>query len=84
MAAAQGYHPLDRKGGAAVAQRVLYQRTDCKWAWRLVADNGEIVAVDGSQGYENEDDARSMADRIIGGGFADAEKRIRRNRDCEK
>lgn len=57
------------------AKRVLYKRTDKKWAWRLVV-NGNIVAVDGSQGYENEADARSMADRIIAGEFKDAEKRI--------
>lgn len=61
-----------------MAKRVLYTRTDGKWAWRLKADNGEIIAVDGSQGYENEDDARDMADKIIGGHFADAEKLISR------
>lgn len=32
---------------------------------------------DGSQGYENESDARDMADRIIAGDFATADKRIR-------
>jgi uncharacterized protein YegP (UPF0339 family) len=57
------------------AQRVLYKRQDGKWAWRLVV-NGNIVAVDGSQGYENVADARSMADRIIAGEFQDADKRI--------
>jgi uncharacterized protein YegP (UPF0339 family) len=59
-----------------VAERVLYTRNDGKWAWRLTADNGQIIAVDGNQGYDNEDDARSMADRIIGGEFKDAEKKI--------
>lgn len=49
-----------------MAERVLYRRGDGKWAWRLVANNGDIIATDGGQGYENEDDARSMADRIIG------------------
>lgn len=61
-----------------MAQRVLYTRSDGKWAWRLKADNGEIIAVDGSQGYENENDAREMADKIVGGHFAGAEKRISR------
>lgn len=56
-------------------ERVLYTRTDGKWAWRLVV-NGNIVATDGGQGYENEADARDMADRIIGGAFKDADKRI--------
>lgn len=59
-----------------MAKRTLYTRSDGKWAWRLTADNGAIVAVDGSQGYEREDDARTMADRIIGGHYADAEKMI--------
>ena len=58
-----------------MAKRVLFTRDDGKWAWHLKV-NGRIVATDGSQGYENEDDARSMADRIVGGAFADAEKRI--------
>lgn len=58
-----------------MAERILYTRDDGKWAWRLVT-NGRIVATDGGQGYENEDDARSMADRIIGGEFKNAEKKI--------
>ena len=58
-----------------MAERVVYQREDCKWAWRLRADNGRIIAVDGSQGYEKEADARSIADRIIGGEFKDADKK---------
>ena len=60
-----------------MAKRVLYKRTDGKWAWRLEV-NGRIVATDGSQGYENESDARSMADRIISGEFANAERLIER------
>ena len=59
-----------------MAERVLYTRSDGKWAWRLVAENNQIIATDGSQGYNNEDDARSMADRIIGGEFKDADKKI--------
>lgn len=61
-----------------MATRLLYKRKDGKWAWNLKADNGDIIAVDGSQGYENEGDARSMADRIINGEFADADRRISR------
>ncbi|HVX58442.1 MAG TPA: DUF1508 domain-containing protein [Candidatus Saccharimonadales bacterium] len=60
---------------ASDAKRILYKRDDGKWAWRLRV-NGRIVATDGSQGYENKSDARNMADRIIGGEFKDAEKRI--------
>jgi len=58
-----------------MAKRILYKRSDNKWAWRLVVA-GDVVAVDGSQGYENKADARSMADRIIGGEFKNADKLI--------
>ena len=59
-----------------MSKRILFTRSDGTWAWRLEADNGRVIATDGAQGYENESDARSMADRIIGGEFKDAEKRI--------
>jgi len=50
-----------------------YKRTDDKWGWRLTADNNEIVAVDGSQGYESYADCQVMADKVvISGGFNDA------------
>ena len=50
-----------------------YERLDGKWAWRLTADNNKIVAVDGSQGYENYADCQRMADKVvINGGFKDA------------
>jgi uncharacterized protein YegP (UPF0339 family) len=61
-----------------MAQRVVIEREDGTWGWHLTADNGQIIATDGNQGYVNEDDARKMADRIIGGEFADADKRISR------
>jgi hypothetical protein len=47
----------------------LYKRSDGKWAWRLRADNGEIIAVDGCQGYENLSDARDMSEEIVRGEF---------------
>lgn len=59
-----------------MAKRILFTRSDGRWAWRLESDNGRVIATDGGQGYENEADARSMADRIIGGEFKDAEKLI--------
>jgi uncharacterized protein YegP (UPF0339 family) len=61
-----------------VAERILYKRSDGKWAWRLEADNGRIIATDGGQGYNNESDCRSMADRIIGGEYKQAKKMIER------
>ena len=57
--------------------RRLYIRQDGKWAWQLVVD-GNVVATDGGQGYDSEASARDMASRVLGGEFADAEKKIRR------
>ena len=42
----------------------IYKRTDGKWAWRVRAENGQIVATDGGQGYENQHDAVTMATRV--------------------
>lgn len=61
-----------------MAVRLVFKRKDGKWAWNLTADNGRVIATDGSQGYENESDTRDMADRIIGGEFKNAQKKINR------
>ena len=61
-----------------MSQRIVYERPDGKWGWRLKGNNGQIIATDGNQGYESEDTCRKMADKIIGGAYADAEKRISR------
>lgn len=60
-----------------MAKRILYKRSDGRWAWRLEV-NSRIVATDGGQGYENEADARSMVERIINGEYRDAERLIER------
>ena len=60
--------------GDLMAERLVYQRSDGKWAWRLSADNGAVIATDGGQGYDNVDDCRSIADRITSGEFANAER----------
>jgi uncharacterized protein YegP (UPF0339 family) len=57
------------------AERVLYRRADGKWTWHLLA-NGDIIATDGGQGYDNLTDARLMIERIIGGYYAGAEERV--------
>lgn len=61
-----------------MATRLLYRRTDGKWAWHLKVGSN-IVATDGGQGYENESDAREIADRVIEGHYSKADKRIRRD-----
>lgn len=54
--------------------RVVIEREDKTWGWHLKAENGDIIATDGGQGYENEADCRAMADRVISGEFKDAKK----------
>jgi len=47
----------------------LYQRTDGRWAWRIRASNGQIVATDGGQGYEAKADALSTLEKVIAGHY---------------
>jgi uncharacterized protein YegP (UPF0339 family) len=51
----------------------VFERTDGRWAWRLFAGNGEIIATDGGQGYENRGDCERIADAIVRGAYAPAE-----------
>ena len=45
----------------------LYRRKDYKWAWRVVADNGKVVATDGQQGYERSGDASAIFKKLFPG-----------------
>lgn len=47
--------------------REVYKRHDGKWAWRIKARNGQVVATDGGQGYETKTDARSTLEKFISG-----------------
>lgn len=51
----------------------VFKRRDGRWGWRLRADNHKIIAGDMSQGYENRGDAAEMADRVVRGGFLNAD-----------
>jgi len=59
--------------GATDAERNIYQHPNGTWGWRLTV-NGDIVATDGNQGYENKEFCRSMANRVVGGEFKDAKR----------
>lgn len=74
----------EKVGPIVATVRTTYKRKDGKWAWRLKASNGDVIATDGSQGYENEADAASMADRVIAGEFKDAEKKVEVDSDSLK
>jgi uncharacterized protein YegP (UPF0339 family) len=43
----------------------IYRRTDGRWAWRLKATNGQVVATDGGQGYENHADVETIVTRLF-------------------
>jgi uncharacterized protein YegP (UPF0339 family) len=47
----------------------VFQRADRKWAWRLKAANGYIVATDGGQGYDNRADADAQGRKVVNGGY---------------
>lgn len=51
----------------------VYRRDDNRFAWRLIAPNGEIVATDGGQGYENRRDAERTGDAVARGHYAPAD-----------
>jgi uncharacterized protein YegP (UPF0339 family) len=48
-----------------MAKLLVFQRDDDKWAWHLEADNGQIIATDGGQGYEHEADCQRIADSVV-------------------
>lgn len=58
----------------AVVELIVFRRTDGRWSWQLLV-NGNLVASDGREGYESEDEAQAMASRIVGGEYKDAERR---------
>lgn len=47
----------------------VYQRKDGKWAFRVKAGNGQVVATDGSQGYNDKASAMSTATKLIAGAY---------------
>jgi uncharacterized protein YegP (UPF0339 family) len=47
----------------------VYKRADGKWAWRLKAGNGQIVATDGSQGYSNSTGAKATLEKVMNGDY---------------
>ena len=47
----------------------IYKRNDEKWAFRVRASNGEIVATDGGQGYSAKSDAKATLERLMRGEY---------------
>lgn len=61
------------------AKGELYQRKDGKWAFRVKAANGQIVATDGSQGYESKASAKSTLTKLLAGGYTKCEEYQRKD-----
>ncbi|WP_138413972.1 DUF1508 domain-containing protein [Sinomonas gamaensis] len=55
-----------------MAELNVYQRPDHNWGWRLISDNGHVIATDGGQGYEHESMAEKMGQQVIAGHYKDA------------
>jgi uncharacterized protein YegP (UPF0339 family) len=47
----------------------IYKRNDGKWAFRVKASNGEVVATDGGQGYNAKGDAESTLQKLMAGTY---------------
>jgi uncharacterized protein YegP (UPF0339 family) len=47
----------------------VYTRADGKYAFRVKASNGEVVATDGGQGYEHKSDALATLEKLISGEY---------------
>lgn len=47
----------------------IYQRKDGKWAFRVKASNGQVVATDGSQGYSDKSSAQSTLTKLLAGDY---------------
>ena len=42
----------------------VYKRSDGLWDWRLLADNGQVIATSGGQGYTEKNDAEEGLARV--------------------
>jgi uncharacterized protein YegP (UPF0339 family) len=47
----------------------VLRRSDGKFAFRFKAGNGQVVATDGGQGYDDESDAQTTASNIADGDY---------------
>ena len=47
----------------------VYQRKDGNWAFRVKASNGQVVATDGGQGYNQKDSALSTRTKLMAGEY---------------
>lgn len=62
---------------SATVTRLVYERPDGRWTWRLISGANGTLAHGSSQGFHTEKEARVAADEIIGGHFRSAMKKRR-------
>lgn len=54
-----------------IIYRTRSLRRSQRWAWRLVAANGRIIATSG-EGYYERSVCRAMGEEVVAGGWAEA------------
>ena len=60
-----------RKSHSGGCEWHLFRRSDGKYAWHLIGDNGtDIIATDGGQGYSNADFAAQIMKKIRSGHYS--------------
>lgn len=54
---------------ADAARFETYEREDGRWGWRLRHSNGDVLATDHGQGYENRNDCQRIGLKVCLGSF---------------
>ncbi len=54
----------------------VYKRKDGNWAFRVKASNGQVVATDGGQGYNEKSSAMSTLTKLLAGEYNGAIKEL--------
>jgi uncharacterized protein YegP (UPF0339 family) len=54
----------------------VYKRKDGKWAFRVKATNGQVVATDGGQGYADKKRATDTLTKLLAGSYDGAVKEV--------
>jgi len=52
-----------------VAELNVYLKPNLTWGWRLRDDKQRIIAIDGTSGYPDAEEAFEVANRIVNGEF---------------
>jgi len=64
------------KGTTMAGTGEIYKRKDGKWAFRVKASNGQVVATDGGQGYADKKRASTTLTKLLGGDYQGPVKEV--------